>query len=188
MTVFFAYGQAGDLTITKKAFFDVSIDGKPVGRIVFGLFGNVVPKTAENFAVLAEGSRGFGYEGTIFHRVIKDFMIQGGDFDKRDGSGSESIYGGFFPDENFVIKHTGPGWISMANKGKDTNGSQFFIPVVETPWLDEKHVVFGKVLEGMDVVHAIENVSTSTTDQPTVECKITKSGTINVDVPFVLSS
>jgi len=187
LVIFSRSSSAVDLTVTKKVFFDVSIGGESTGRIVFGLFGNVVPKTVDNFAALAEGSKIGGYEGTIFHRVIAGFMIQGGDFSKRDGSGSESIYGGFFPDENFQLKHTGPGWLSMANKGKDTNGSQFFITAVETAWLDDKHVVYGKVLEGMDVVRAIEKVPTNTADGPTLECLITKSGTIPVEEPFVLS-
>jgi peptidyl-prolyl cis-trans isomerase B (cyclophilin B) len=187
LVIFSCLSSAVDLTVTKKVFFDVSIGGQSAGRIVFGLFGNVVPKTVDNFAALAEGSKIGGYEGTIFHRVIDGFMIQGGDFSKRDGSGSESIYGGFFPDENFQLKHTGPGWLSMANKGKDTNGSQFFIATVETAWLDDRHVVYGKVLEGMDVVTAIEKVPTNSADGPTSEVLITKSGTIPVDEPFVLS-
>lgn len=179
--------RAADLTVTQKVFFDVSIGNEDVGRIVIGLFGKIVPKTVGNFATLADGSKGYGYEGTVFHRVIEGFMIQGGDFAKRDGTGSESIYGGFFADENFDLKHIGPGWVSMANKGKDTNGSQFFITVVDTPWLDDRHTVFGKVLEGMDVVRAIEKVPTNSADGPTSDCLIVKSGTIPVDEPFVLS-
>jgi len=183
-TVFFAVSQAGDLTVTQKAYFDIAIDGSDVGRIVIGLFGRTAPKTATNFAVLAAGTKGYGYQGTSFHRVIKDFMIQGGDYTARDGSGSESIYGGFFDDENFIVPHSGPGYVSMANKGKDTNGSQFFITTVATPWLDGKHTVFGKVLEGMEIVHKIEDLATNSVDHLVPSCLIVKSGVIEVDAPF----
>jgi peptidyl-prolyl cis-trans isomerase B (cyclophilin B) len=180
--------EAGDLTVTQKVFFDIAIDGTDVGRIVIGLFGEAAPKTASNFATLAAGTKGYGYQGTVFHRVIKDFMIQGGDFTARNGSGSESIYGGFFDDENFTLKHSGPGWVSMANKGKDTNGSQFFITTVATSWLDGKHTVFGKVLEGMDVVQKIENSPTNSNDYVIANCLIVKSGLIAVDAPFEVKS
>ncbi|WP_295543211.1 peptidylprolyl isomerase [uncultured Thiohalocapsa sp.] len=136
----------------------VSIGGEPAGTVELELFQDVTPKTAENFRVLCSGELGedMAYAGTPFHRIIPGFMIQGGDFTNGNGTGGKSIYGDKFPDENFTRKHTEPGLLSMANAGPNTNGSQFFITVAATPWLDGKHVVFGKVVDGMDVIDAME--------------------------------
>ncbi|XP_029475716.1 peptidyl-prolyl cis-trans isomerase C [Rhinatrema bivittatum] len=172
--------------VTAKVFFDIKIGDRDVGRIVIGLFGKVVPKTVKNFIELATGEKGYGYKGSKFHRVIKDFMVQGGDFTAGDGTGGKSIYGKNFPDENFKLKHYGIGWVSMANAGPDTNGSQFFITVTKPTWLDGKHVVFGKILDGMAIVYAIEVQQTDAKDCPVQDCVIVNSGKINVKEPFVV--
>jgi peptidylprolyl isomerase len=163
-------------TANPRVFFDVSIGDQPARRVVFELFADTVPKTAENFRALCTGEKGVGksgkplhYKGSRFHRIIQQFMCQGGDFTRGNGTGGESIYGSKFEDENFKHKHTVPGLLSMANAGPGTNGSQFFITTVATPWLDGKHVVFGKVVEGTDVIAAMEAVGS-------------RSGATSVDV------
>lgn len=155
--------------ITDTVYLDISVDGKPLGRILIGLFGEVVPKTVENFKRLCACNAGKGkysgvdlcYKGTAIHRIIPNFMIQGGDFTHQNGVGGESIYGGKFEDESFEILHNKKYLVSMANAGPNTNGSQFFINTVKTSWLDGKHVVFGTVLEGMGIVDELEHLGTN---------------------------
>ena len=170
--------------VTTRVYFDVEVDRKPAGRIVVGLYGNVVPKTAQNFETLCRGDqthpRGarLAYQGSSFHRIIPGFMIQGGDFTDHNGRGGLSIYGAKFADENFQLKHVGPGVLSMANAGKNTNGSQFFITTAKTSHLDGRHVVFGVVEEGWDVVKSIEKFGSSS-GRPSRLITIAKCGVLD---------
>jgi len=194
--VLVVYGNESKQTkgpkVTDIVFFDITIGDQPIGRIEIGLFGKTVPKTVKNFVELATrhatmpatDGKLVGYKGSKFHRVINDFMIQGGDFTAGDGTGGESIYGKRFADENFKLKHYGAGWLSMANAGKDTNGSQFFLTCKKTNWLDGRHVIFGKVLKGMDVVRKIESTKTDSRDKPEKDVTIADSGVLEVKVPF----
>ncbi|TPX30776.1 hypothetical protein SmJEL517_g05747 [Synchytrium microbalum] len=162
-------------------FFDISIGGQPAGRLKMELFADVVPKTAENFRQFCTGEHKVagkpqGYKNAQFHRIIKDFMVQGGDFLKGDGTGAMSIYGEKFEDENFTLKHSGPGLLSMANSGANTNGSQFFITCAKTDFLDGKHVVFGRLVDGLLTLRKMENVPTGVNNRPKLAVTIAECG------------
>lgn len=174
--------------VTSRVYFDIAIDQQPVGRIVVGLHGSVVPKTVHNFETLCRGDTTMGkvslkYKGSIFHRIIPGFMIQGGDFTKHNGTGGRSVYGtpidGRFNDENFALQHTGPGIVSMANSGPNTNGSQFFITTSRTAHLNNRHVVFGTVIEGWDVVRLIESYGSSS-GKPMADVRIVDAGVLEI--------
>ncbi|XP_042391405.1 peptidyl-prolyl cis-trans isomerase CYP21-1-like isoform X2 [Zingiber officinale] len=174
--------------ITHRVFLDVDIDGQHLGRIVIGLYGEVVPKTAENFRALCTGEKKNGtggrnlhYKGTKFHRIVSGFVIQGGDVTNSHGKGSESIYGGTFPDENFSVKHSRAGIVSMVNSGPDSNGSQFFITTVKASWLDGEHVAFGRAIQGIDTVFAIEGGAGTYNGKPRKKVTIVDSGEIPKD-------
>ncbi|KAK1868249.1 hypothetical protein I4F81_010742 [Pyropia yezoensis] len=174
---------ASEAPVSESVYLDVSIGGAPAGRLVVGLFGEELPKTVANYVSLTRGSGegvtpGMGFKGSKFHRVIKGFMAQGGDFTRGDGRGGKSIYGTFFPDEAFLYSHDVRGVLSMANSGKDRNGSQFFITFGKTAWLDGKHVVFGRVTEGLDVLDKIEAVKTASADRPVSEIVVTDCGVL----------
>eukprot|EP00177_Eucheuma_denticulatum_P003354 GFKZ01006061.1.p1 GENE.GFKZ01006061.1~~GFKZ01006061.1.p1 ORF type:complete len:199 (-),score=28.16 GFKZ01006061.1:261-857(-) len=173
-------------TVTHHVYFDISIGGQQAGRMLFALFGTVVPKTVENFVALATHSRGFGFKNSIFHRVIPGFMAQGGDFENKDGTGGKSIFGEKFPDENFKLRHEKRGMLSMANAGRNTNGSQFFILFKDTPWLDGRHVVFGDLIEGHDVLEKIESGKTGMSDRPIQEIEISDAGALDVSQPYAI--
>ncbi|KIY63709.1 hypothetical protein CYLTODRAFT_425864 [Cylindrobasidium torrendii FP15055 ss-10] len=166
-------------SIRPNVYFDITINGSPVGTVVFALYDSICPHTSRNFRELATMQHGFGYTGCHFHRVIPGFMIQTGDFTAHNGTGGHSIYGDKFRDENFKRKHTKPGLLSMANAGPNLNGSQFFITTVKTPWLDGRHVVFGEVVEGMEVVKQIEALG-SPSGEPSARATIVSSGVVRV--------
>ncbi|WKX94479.1 hypothetical protein V3C99_011481 [Haemonchus contortus] len=162
-------------------FMEMTAGGAPLGTIVMELFADVTPRTAENFRQFCTGEFRkdgvpVGYKNSQFHRVIKDFMIQGGDFVNGDGTGMMSIYGAKFRDENFTLEHSGPGILSMANAGTDTNGCQFFITCAKTDFLDKKHVVFGRVLDGLLTVRKIENVQTGANNKPKIPILVAQCG------------
>ncbi len=168
-----------------KVFFDVTIGGQAAGRIEMTLDTTHTPQTAENFRSLCTGEKGMGtqgknlhFKGSKFHRVIPGFMAQGGDFTRGDGRGGESIYGGKFQDEDFTNRHTGRGILSMANAGPNTNGSQFFMCFTATPHLDGKHVVFGQVTGGMEVLDKLEAVGSAPAGQTSAECLIADCGAL----------
>ena len=185
MILAFAIAEETMAPVTHKVFLDVSIGGKPAGRITIGLFGTVVPETVHNFVDICAGyvedkpGHFLTFDNSPFHRIIPHFMAQGGDITKGDGTGGQSIWGKKFPDENFDLTHSKDHVVSMANSGADTNGSQFFITFQKTPWLDGKHVVFGEVIDGFKTLHQMEAVGT-TQGKPKQPVKITKAGVIDL--------
>merc|ERR1712014_32196 len=160
---------------SSRVFFDVTADGAPLGKVIMELRADVVPKTSENFRALCTGEKGFGFKGSSFHRIIPGFMLQGGDFTRGNGTGGKSIYGEKFADENFKLTHDKKYLLSMANAGPNTNGSQFFITTAVTTWLNGKHVVFGEVVEGYNVIQACEAVG-SNSGATRAEVRVTASG------------
>ncbi|OAD79832.1 hypothetical protein PHYBLDRAFT_15321 [Phycomyces blakesleeanus NRRL 1555(-)] len=177
--------------VNPRVFFDIDIDGQRIGRVVFELFADEVPNTAENFRALCTGEKGLGklsnmplhFRGSIFHRIIKGFMIQGGDFTRRNGTGGESIFGATFADESFARKHTTHGLLSMANRGPNTQSSQFFITTRPTPHLDGKHVVFGRVVSGFPIIEQCENEPVDERDRPMRTVMIANCGELVLKLP-----
>lgn len=183
--------RTNDLLVTKMAFFEMEIDDEPAGRIVVSLFGDTCPVTVQNFAALVRGTsknrERLSYNNTAVHRIVSDFVIQMGDVTEGDGTGGLSIYGKHFDDENFYLRHSGPGWVAMANSGPNTNNSQFFILLTKAGWLDGRHVVFGKITEGMDVVERIAQVETDDADFPMKPVRVIDCGIIPVRAPYILT-
>lgn len=181
------YAVTDEAIVTETVYLDVEVGGAPAERIEIGLFGATSPKTVRNFVALATHENGYGYRGSIFHRIIDNFMMQGGDFTSANGTGGYSIYGQYFRDENFIMKHYGPGWVCMANSGPDTNGSQFYITAVKCPWLDDDtHTCFGKVLKGMSTVYKAIKTPTDSKDRPLTPVVIQNSGRLPLVKPFVV--
>lgn len=192
-----AYSAKDEYAVTEEVYFDVEIKNYEKnedyrGRFVVGVFGDICPVTALNFISLAEGFKRSGkqklhYKNTPVHKVVKDFVIQMGDVSKKDGTGEISIYGGTFADENFVVSHQSAGIVSMANHGKDSNGSQFFVLLTKSRWLDQKHVAFGKVVKGMDVVRLIGELETKSDNKPFKPVKIVDSGVVGLERKYFLN-
>ncbi|GAB0087288.1 Peptidyl-prolyl cis-trans isomerase [Sergentomyia squamirostris] len=180
--------HAGNYKVTSQVYMDIFHEGKSLGRLTIGLFGEDSPKTVRNFRkICLKGINNRSYNGTTFHRVISKFMIQGGDIVSGDGQGSVSIYGKTFDDENLNIDHTGPGFLGMANRGPNTNGCQFYITTIATPWLNGKHTIFGKVVDGQGIVHKIEHVRTNSDDVPLKPVRVKRCGNVPLKEPYIIS-
>ncbi|XP_059060505.1 peptidyl-prolyl cis-trans isomerase, rhodopsin-specific isozyme-like isoform X1 [Achroia grisella] len=180
--------RARQFRVTDQVYLDIRDENKDLGRVVIGLFGDLAPKAVKNFKVLAtNGINGMSYKGTSFNRIIKRFMIQGGDVVSDDGTGSVSIYGESFEDENLDTQHSSAGFVSMANKGRNTNGCQFIITTIGTPWLDNLHTIVGKIVEGQNVVHVVEHTPTDAQDRPTRRVYIADCGLLPTPQPFYVS-
>ncbi|XP_072936647.1 uncharacterized protein [Epargyreus clarus] len=188
LSQYVCFTSARQFRVTDQVFLDIENEDKPLGRVVIGLFGDLAPRAVKNFKVLAtSGINGKSYKGTSINRVIKRFMIQGGDVLSDDGTGSISIYGETFEDENLDTQHSTAGFVSMANKGKDTNGCQFVITLKGTPWLDNLHTVVGKVVEGQNIVHLVEHTPIDAEDRPTMRVFIADCGLLPTPTPFYIS-
>lgn len=182
------FTDAAKYRVTSQVYMKFRHGQQPLGKVVFGLFGDDAPRTVKNFRELCTtGVDGMTYTGTYIHRIIERFLIQGGDVVSGDGNGAISIYGEHFEDENTSINHTGPGFLGMANRGPDTNGCQFYVTAMATPWLDGKHTIFGKVVDEQAIIHAIEKVKTDSDDQPLKPVVITECGDEPLKSPFTVS-